>query len=298
MPGVSSSKSSPWSGSHTSIGTSVLPSGMSAQKSLVGFNIFFSFNLLKPSVKALLDKRVRQAFVWALDRHTLVDDVLGGVFKVPDIMNHWIAPWANSDKLEKYDPQDANKAKALLAAGGWDPAAVVDVHHYPPKLDPDVPVIVEMWKAVGINSKLTPFSEAGFVHEYYESKGKAGAPDEGPSYDVGFVYGFGTLDGSPWGSDGTLGSKSVYPNGYNSMRWVSKEWDTEFATALLQPDQATQAPHFKRCSEIFNDELPYIPIYQRVDYAIVSDNLRGPEQATILHPAAGGVHYWEWYIHA
>ena len=66
------------------------------------------------------------------------------------------------------------------------------------------------------------------------------------------LNGFGTLDGSPWGSDGTLGSKSVYPNGYNSMRWVSKEWDTEFATALLQPDQATQAPHFKRCSEIFN----------------------------------------------
>jgi ABC-type transport system substrate-binding protein len=174
----------------------------------------------------------------------------------------------------------------------------VDVHHYPPKLDPDVPVIVEMWKAVGITSKLTPFSEAGFVHEYYESKGAKGAPDEGPSYDVGFVYGFGTLDGSPWGSDGTLGSKAVYPNGYNSMRWVSAEWDKEFAAALLQPDQATQAPHFKRCSEIFNDELPYIPIYQRVDYAIVSDNLRGPEQATILHPAAGGVHYWEWYIHA
>jgi hypothetical protein len=36
-------------------------------------------------------------------------------------------------------------------------------------------------------------------------------------------------------------------------------------------------------------------LYQRVDYSIVNDGLKGPENATILHPAAGGVHYWEWY---
>ena len=60
------------------------------------------------------------------------------------------------------------------------------------------------------------------------------------------------------------------------MRLANEEWDTEFAAALLETTQDAQAPHFQRCSEIFNDELPYIPIYQRVDYAIVSDNLQGP----------------------
>ena len=110
------------------------------------------------------------------------------------------------------------------------------------------------------------------------------------------MYGFGTLDGVPWGSDETLGSTRVYPNGFNSMRFANEEWDNEFAAALLQPTQETQAPHFQRCSQIFNDELPYMPLYQRVDYAIVNDSLRGPEKATILHPAAGGVHYWEWYM--
>ena len=270
--------------------------GMSTQESRVGFNIFFSFNLKQPSVPLLKDKRVRQAFVWALDRHALVDDVLGGAFRVPNVMNDWIAPWASSDRLETYDPQDIERARKLLADAGWDPTVVLDVRHYPPKLDPDVPVIVEMWKAVGINSRLTPLSEAGFFHEFYESKGEPGAPDEGPSYDVAIAFGFGTLDGSPWGQANTLGSTRVYPNGYNSMRWVNEEWDREFATALLQQDQETQAPHFKRCSELFNDELPYAPLYQRVDYAIVSDDLRGPENATILHPAAGGVRYWEWYM--
>jgi ABC-type transport system substrate-binding protein len=80
------------------------------------------------------------------------------------------------------------------------------------------------------------------------------------------------------------------------MRFANAEWDTEFAAGLAATTQETQAPHFRRCSEIFNDELPYVPMYQRVDYLIVGDNLRGPEKATITHPAAGGVRYWEWYI--
>ena len=47
--------------------------GMSAQKSLVGFNIFYSFNLLDPGSEQILDREFRQATVWALDRHTLVE---------------------------------------------------------------------------------------------------------------------------------------------------------------------------------------------------------------------------------
>jgi peptide/nickel transport system substrate-binding protein len=272
--------------------------GMHTQPSQVGFNIFFAVNLLAPSTPLLKDKRVRQALVWALDRDTLVNDVLGGVFKVPEIMNQWIAPWANSDKLERYYPQNIDKAKQLLADAGWDSSIQLDIRHYPPKLDPDVPVILEMWKAVGVTGKLTPFGEEGFVHDFYEDKDKKASGDQGPSYDIGFVYGYGTLDGSPWGSDETLGSKRVYPNGYNSMRWVNAEWDSEYAAALKETSQDAQAPHFKRCSELFNDELPYAPIYQRVDYSIVNDKLKGVEKATITHPAAGGVHYWEWYIEA
>ena len=41
-----------------------------------------------------------------------------------------------------------------------------------------------------------------------------------------------------------------------------------------------------------------MPIYQRVDYAVVSNTLKGPEKAPITHPAAGGIHYWEWFIGA
>ncbi len=272
--------------------------GMTAQQSLVGFNIFFSVNLLNPSTPLLKDKRVRQALVWALDRHTLVDDVLGGVFKVPTVVNHWIQEWAVAPGMETYDPQDVSKAEALLAEAGWDPNVVLDVRHYPPALDPDVPVIQAMWEDVGVKIKLTPIPDDTFIADFYEDKDKSTPEDDGPNYDIALVYGFGTLDGSPWGSDETLGSTRVYPNGFNSMRFANTEWDTEFAAALLETTQEAQAPHFQRCSQIFNDELPYMPIYQRVDYAVVSNKLKGPEKAPITHPAAGGVHFWEWYVEA
>jgi peptide/nickel transport system substrate-binding protein len=272
--------------------------GYTTIPSQVGFNIFFSVNLHSPSAPLLKDKRVRQALVWALDRDTLVNDVLGGVFRVPDIVNHWIAPWANADGLETYHPQDLDKAKALMAEAGWDPSVNLDIRHYPPKLDPDVPVIQEMWKEIGVQGTLTPIPDDTFIADFYEDKDKATPEDDGPRYDIAFVYGFGTLDGSPWGSDETLNSKRVYPNGFNSMRFNSPEWDTEFAAGIRESTQDAQAPHFKRCSEIFNDELPYMPIYQRVDYSIVNTKLKGPENTTIMHPAGGGVRYWEWYIEA
>ena len=274
--------------------------GMTAQQSLVGFNIFFSVNLLNPSTPLLKDKNVRKALTWALDRDLLVNEVLGGVFKVPDVVNHWIQKWAVADDLETYHPQNVDLAQQLLADAGWDSNVVLDVRHYPPTLDPDIPVIQAMWEDVGVKIKLTPLPDDTFVADFYEDKGD-GDPtngDDGPNYDIAFVYGFGTLDGSPWGSDETLGSTRVYPNGFNSMRFANAEWDSEFAAALKETSQDAQAEHFKRCSQIFNDELPYMPIYQRVDYAVVSNKLKGPEKAPITHPAAGGIHFWEWYVEA
>ena len=272
--------------------------GMTAQQSLVGFNIFFSVNLLNPSTPLLKDKNVRKALVWALDRDLLVNEVLGGVFKVPDVVNHWIQKWAVADGLETYHPQNVDTAKQLLADAGWDPSVVLDVRHYPPTLDPDIPVIQGMWEDVGVKIKLTPLPDDTFTADFYADKDPSTPADDGPNYDIAFVYGFGTLDGSPWGSDETLGSKRVHPNGFNSMRFANTEWDTSFASAIKESTQDTQAPFFKRCSEIFNDELPYMPIYQRVDYAVVSNKLKGPEKAPITHPAAGGIHFWEWYVEA
>jgi hypothetical protein len=66
----------------------------------------------------------------------------------------------------------------------------------------------------------------------------------------------------------------------------------------MESTQEAQIPHLHRCAQIFNDELPYMPIYQRVDYALVSDKLKGPEKYMITHPEIGGVKFYEWTVEA
>ena len=39
-----------------------------------------------------------------------------------------------------------------------------------------------------------------------------------------------------------------------------------------------------------------MPIYQRVDYSVVNDKLKGPEKYQIQHPEIGGVKFYEWTI--
>jgi peptide/nickel transport system substrate-binding protein len=231
-------------------------------------------------------KEFRQATIWALDRETLVNDVLEGTVRVADVMNQWIAAWAIATDLQRYDPQDVARAKQLLATSGYA-GEEIQVSIYPPTFGADIPVILQLWKDIGIATKTTPITDASFVEDFYLH----------PKYDIAFSYGFGTLDGSPWGSDTYL-SSDQFPEtgGYNATRFNDAEWDSEYTAALLSPDVPTQAPHFARCSEIFNDELPFVPLYQRVDIAMVGKGLHGPERSTILHPAVGGVRYWEWYV--
>ena len=187
-------------------------------------------------------------------------------------MNQWIAPWANSTEPGTYDPQDVEKAKTLLADAGWDPT-VLDVRHYPPKLTPDVPVIVEMWKAIGVNVKLTPLTDDTFVQDYYLSKGPADQPDQGPSYDIAFVYGYGSIDGRH-GSRPDPGLGLALAERLQLDALVESRVGQGVRRRSGAPDQASQAPHFWRCSEIFNDELPYAPLYQEVDYAVIGTSSR------------------------
>ena len=155
---------------------------MSAQKSLVGFNIFYSFNLeaIPEAAEASIDTKFRQATVWALDRHTLVDDVLGGVFKVPDIMNHWIAPWANSDKLEPTTRRTSTRQRSCWPSRLGTAATVIQVCALPTEARPGRPGHLEMWEDVGIKTKSTPIPDADFVKKFYTDTEANGAGDQGP----------------------------------------------------------------------------------------------------------------------
>ena len=174
-------------------------------------------------------------------------------------MNHWIAPWANSDTLERYDPQDIEKAKALLAEVGWDSGYVRERLPLPAEARPGRPG--HPGDVEGRRHQDEVDADPGrrlrqrLLRRHRPQR--RGRP--GPDFDIGFVYGFGTLDGSPWGSDTTLGSTHVYPQRLQLDALGERRSGTRSS-----PTRSSSRPRrrrrriFKRCSEIFNDELPYV----------------------------------------
>src|SRR5690606_32445393 len=82
------------------------------------------FLILNMKEGPFADQKVRQAANYAINKETLVDDVLQGT---AEVAAGPIAPafeWAYNEELEPY-PYDPDKARALLEEAGYDGEEVV-----------------------------------------------------------------------------------------------------------------------------------------------------------------------------
>jgi peptide/nickel transport system substrate-binding protein len=112
-------------------------------------------SVFNQSHAVLKDARVRRAMTHALDRQAIVDSLWAGRTVVPmglqwdyygDMMvSDWAAP--------KYDPQEAEN---LLKQAGYkgDPIPYRLLNNYYTNQTPTAQVLVEMWKAVGLNVQI------------------------------------------------------------------------------------------------------------------------------------------------
>ena len=102
----------------------------------------------------LADKRVRQALSNAIDRQKLVDTLWLGQAKVPASHNYpeYGQMYVEGRKL----PYDPEKSKALLKEAGYSGQKIVyrtQADYYTNALEA-AQILVEMWKAVGVNAEL------------------------------------------------------------------------------------------------------------------------------------------------
>jgi peptide/nickel transport system substrate-binding protein len=102
----------------------------------------------------LSDIRIRQALSFAIDRQKLVDTLWLGKAEVPSSHNY--PEYGQMFATDRELPFDPEKAKALLAEAGYDGQAITyrtQPAYYTNALEA-AQVLVEMWKAVGINAQL------------------------------------------------------------------------------------------------------------------------------------------------
>ena len=239
------------------------------------------FLILNAKDGPMADKRVRQAVNYAIDKQSMVDNVLQGTAVVASGPMPPAFTWAYNEALDPY-PYDPEKAKALIAEAGMDGADVTFLvtEGGSSMLDP-VPMgtaIQADLEAVGLNVKIETYewnTFLGIVNPGLEGKGDMAEmswttndPDTLP---------YLALRTDAWPDKG----------GFNSGYYSNPKVDALIEAAQIETDQDKRAALYKEMQEIVYDDAPWAFVANgnqiAVSSARVKDFTLEPSAFLLLH---------------
>jgi peptide/nickel transport system substrate-binding protein len=261
------------------------------------------------------DKRTRQAIIQALDR-----DAIRVVFPGAILSNSFVVrgDLGFNDKLNSW-PRNIENAKKLLADLGWrsGPGGVLtrktadgrDVFFRLPHVTTPATfrvrtqeIVQRQLRDVGIVLEVSnqPASVL-FSNEFVNGSNcnwqgiiefaSAGGIGEVPADE---------LSGELWADDpdtpAPFDNIARAANGFagsNVTGWVNRDYDRLHFQALGQLDAGARAETIKKMQEIFNDELPFIPLYERVEILTAKKGLVNYTKGTPLTRTPMW-NAWEW----
>jgi oligopeptide transport system substrate-binding protein len=205
---------------------------------------FYKINVTKPPLN---DKRVRQALAMAIDRESIVTNVLrGGQFPAYSLTPPNTAGYTPRAKI----PRDLNLARKLLADAGYpggkglppieilyntqeDHKRIAEAlqQMWKQNLGVDARLLNEEWKVYldSVHSQNYQVARQGWIGDY---------PDPNTFLDM-------------WVTDG----------GNNETGWSNPEYDRLIKEAARTVDPAQRLEVFQKAEAILMDEVPIIPIY-------------------------------------
>lgn len=230
------------------------------------------------------DARTRQAIAYCLDRQKVVDTVLYGLVPVPDTYISAEHP-LHTDSLTVY-PYDPSTGKRLLDEIGWrdhDNSPITPRHAQgvdrvqtgteltftyittsATQRRQVADILSQSLQGCGIGVNVVHIPQIEFYAE-----GPAG-PLFGRAFDVA-VYAMSTLTAQPPCARFTIAEIPSADNrwvGTNVGGYQNTAFDAACAAALQStPDEATFVENFHITQTVFSQELPAIPLYNRVETA-------------------------------
>lgn len=195
----------------------------------------------------IADKRVRQAFMYAIDRPAILDVVLRGQGEL--VHQTVIGPeWAVYDDLNTY-PRDVEKAKALLAEAGWDANQTLTVIWSKgfQTIELAAPIFQQQLAEVGVKVELAPLETAAFVKAVIEE----------PDYDLAW-FGGGSYRLDPDVSTIYYLCANFTPAGGNSTHYCNPALDELFIEGRGTTDIARRTEIYHEVAKVLNDEIPTI----------------------------------------
>ncbi len=214
------------------------------------------------------DVRVRQAFMYAIDRAAIVESLYGGAATLANC--GYVAPHLVPEGLNDY-AYDPEKAKALLAEAGWDALngskPITWLTYYGTPQAANVMAAVQaMLAQVGIN--VVP--RVVDVPTYNATVYKEGTPDwnEFPLIYAGLQNG-----PNPAGINVGLNKSQLPPAGANIMRIEMDDVSAAFDAALAETDPAQADARWQDVCKVMNEELPWATMWVANRYGVASANL-------------------------
>lgn len=226
------------------------------------------FLILNAKEGPFADKRVRQAVNYAIDKKTLVEDVLQGTAAIAAGPTPPAFSWAYNESLEPY-PYNPEKAKELLKEAGFEKATLTFyvTEGGSGMLDP-VPMgtaIQADLAKVGLDVKIETYEWNTFL-------GKVNPGLEGKADMAEMAWMTNDPDTLPYLALRT----EAWPDkgGFNSGYYSNPEVDKLLDAARASTDQAERARLYKEMQEVVYDDAPWAFIANWKQNAAVTDRVQ------------------------
>ena len=236
---------------------------------------FISFNT---TVDKLADKKVRQAIAYAVDKETILNDIIGSDYASigksqlfsSSIANAYPDIWGDYFDKENAYSYDPEKAKELLAEAGYPDGFDIQLKYVASdSTSEDVSLYIQQNLAdVGINVTLEGIDSSEYSTIRYGGS-------ETREYELFLTY---------WGSDypdpiGTITpmyySTNNVAGGSNWAEYKNKDFDKLIDEQNVATTPEERIPILKDALDILEEDIPYAPVYnhykvfatsKRVDY--------------------------------
>ena len=227
------------------------------------------FLILNMKEGPFTEKAVRQAANYAIDKESLVTNVLQGTAEVAAGPIPPAFAWAYNEEVEPY-PYDPDKARELLAEAGYDGE---EITFYVTEggsgmLDPVAmgTAIQADLAAVGMNVKIETYEWNTFLGQVNPGlEGKADMAEMAWMTNDPDTLPFLTLRTEAFPSEG----------GFNSGYYSNPEVDALLNQARVSVESEERATLYQQLQEIVHEDAPWVFVANWVQGAVTTANIEG-----------------------
>jgi peptide/nickel transport system substrate-binding protein len=227
---------------------------------------WYGYQLDPAKTTLFQDVKTRQALFYALDRQSMVDNIMLGYAEVAQGTQPILSPAYDPEAITTKYTFDVEKAKSLLAEAGWadsDGDGILEKDGQPlsfqimygsgsPTSDQIVAFVQDSWKAIGVDAQPNPVDFGAVL-----------VPALTENFDFQMVFlGF---NWDPTGDQSAMFSTDAYGAGFNAMKYSNPAVDEKWDAAGKELDNEKRRQLLIEATNMVNEDLPIGCLWFRKD---------------------------------